>query len=86
MSNQHPHVPANLEQQHKLAKDLLRDARSGDPATSVRATTAPKKALAHLISCTSRRVGKPRRVQAFKASASEDFLAGPVATQRSKSA
>ena len=36
MSNQHPHVPANLEQQHKLAKDLLRDARSGDPAALAR--------------------------------------------------
>lgn len=36
MSNQDPHVPANLEQQHKLAKDLLRDARSGDPAALAR--------------------------------------------------
>ena len=27
MSDQHPRVPTNLEQQHKLAKDLLRDAR-----------------------------------------------------------
>ncbi len=31
MSNQHFHVPANLEQQHKLAKDLLGRAKDGDP-------------------------------------------------------
>lgn len=36
MSNQYPQVPANLEQQHKLAKDLLRDARNGDPAALAR--------------------------------------------------
>ena len=29
-------VPTNLEQQHKLAKDLLRDARDGDPAALAR--------------------------------------------------
>ena len=32
MADPHPHVPSNLEQQHKLAKDLLRDARDGDRA------------------------------------------------------
>jgi len=31
-----PRVPTNLEQQHKLAKDLLRDARDGDPAALAR--------------------------------------------------
>ena len=36
MSDQHPRVPTNLEQQHKLAKDLLRDARDGDPAALAR--------------------------------------------------
>jgi ankyrin repeat protein len=36
VSNQHPRVPANLEQQHKLAKDLLRDARDGDAAAVAR--------------------------------------------------
>ncbi len=36
MSNRQPHVPANLEQQHKLAKDLLREAKRGDPAALAR--------------------------------------------------
>ena len=36
MSAQHPRVPTNLEQQHKLAKNLLRDARAGDPAALAR--------------------------------------------------
>ena len=36
MSDQQPRVPTNLEQQHKLAKDLLRDARDGDPAALAR--------------------------------------------------
>jgi hypothetical protein len=36
VSDQYPHVPTNLEQQHKLAKDLLRDARDGDPAALAR--------------------------------------------------
>jgi ankyrin repeat protein len=36
VSNPHPLVPTNLEQQHKLAKDLLRDARNGDPAARAR--------------------------------------------------
>ena len=36
MSDQHPRVPTSLEQQHKLAKDLLRDARDGDPAALAR--------------------------------------------------
>jgi len=36
VSNQHPRVPTNLEQQHKLAKDLLSDARGGDPAALAR--------------------------------------------------
>lgn len=31
MSDQYPPVPTNLEQQHKRAKDLLREARDGDP-------------------------------------------------------
>jgi ankyrin repeat protein len=39
VSDQHPHVPANLEQQHKLAKDLLRQARRGDPAALGRLTS-----------------------------------------------
>jgi len=39
VSDQHPHVPANLEQQHKLAKDLLRAARRGDPAALGRLTS-----------------------------------------------
>jgi hypothetical protein len=30
------HIPANLEQQHKLAKDLIRTARDGDPAALAR--------------------------------------------------
>jgi ankyrin repeat protein len=34
--DQLPRVPANLEQQHKLAKDLLREARNGDPAALAR--------------------------------------------------
>jgi len=38
VSDQVPHVPANLEQQHKLAKDLLREARNGDPAALERLT------------------------------------------------
>src|SRR5688572_28635714 len=29
-------IPANLEQQHKLAKDLIRAARDGDPAALAR--------------------------------------------------
>ena len=36
MSEPHRRVSANLEQQHKLAKDLLRDARVGDPAAVAR--------------------------------------------------
>jgi hypothetical protein len=36
VADQRPRVPANLEQQHKLAKDLLRDARDGDPAALAR--------------------------------------------------
>ena len=36
MSDQHPRVPTNLEQQHKLAKDLLRHARDGDAAALAR--------------------------------------------------
>jgi ankyrin repeat protein len=36
VSDQHPRIPTNLEQQHKLAKDLLRDARDGDPAALAR--------------------------------------------------
>jgi len=36
VSDQQPHVPTNLEQQHELAKDLLRGARNGDPAALVR--------------------------------------------------
>jgi ankyrin repeat protein len=36
MSNQGSPGPANLEQQHKLAKDLLRQARSGDAAALTR--------------------------------------------------
>jgi ankyrin repeat protein len=36
VSDQQPPVPANLEQQHKLAKDLLRAARDGDPAALAR--------------------------------------------------
>ena len=39
MSDLHPHAPANLEQQHKLAKDLLRDAKNGDPAALARVTS-----------------------------------------------
>ena len=39
MSDQHPRVPTNLEQQHKLAKDLLRAARDGEPAAVARVTT-----------------------------------------------
>ena len=42
MSDQYPRVPTNLEQQHKLAKDLLHDARNGDPA----ATTPTPHAVA----------------------------------------
>jgi ankyrin repeat protein len=38
VSDPHPRVPANLEQQHKLAKDLLRDARDGDAAALARLT------------------------------------------------
>ena len=38
MSDLLPRVPTNLEQQHKLAKDLLRDARDGDPAALARLT------------------------------------------------
>ena len=34
-SNSSP-VPANLEQQHKLAKDLIRAARAGDPSALAR--------------------------------------------------
>ena len=37
--SQHPHVPTSLEQQHKLAKDLLRDARRGDLAALARLKT-----------------------------------------------
>lgn len=36
MSDQHPRVPTNLDQQHKLAKDLLRAARDGNPAALAR--------------------------------------------------
>jgi hypothetical protein len=36
VSDQHPRVPANLEQQHKLAKDLLREARNGEAAALAR--------------------------------------------------
>lgn len=36
MSDQQPRVPTNLEQQHKLAKDLLREARDGDAAALAR--------------------------------------------------
>lgn len=36
MFNRHPPVPANIEQPHKLAKDLLLDARRGDPAALAR--------------------------------------------------
>jgi ankyrin repeat protein len=36
VSDRHPHVPANLEQQHKLARDLLRGTRDGDPAALAR--------------------------------------------------
>jgi ankyrin repeat protein len=36
VSEQHHRVPANLEHQHKLAKDLLRDARTGDSAALAR--------------------------------------------------
>ena len=39
MSEQPRRVPANLEQQHRLAKDLLRDARAGDPAALARLTS-----------------------------------------------
>jgi ankyrin repeat protein len=39
VSDQRIRVPANLEQQHKLAKDLLRDARAGDPAALSRLTS-----------------------------------------------
>ena len=38
MSEQRP-APVNLEQQHKLAKDLLRNARSGDLAAVARVTS-----------------------------------------------
>ena len=38
MSSQHPRVPTNLEQQHKLAKDLLRAARAGEPSALARLT------------------------------------------------
>jgi len=43
-------VPANLEQQRKLAKDLIRDARDGDPAAlgrirAVRSDAAPSPSL-----------------------------------------
>ncbi|HEX5474696.1 MAG TPA: hypothetical protein VFX12_08560 [Vicinamibacterales bacterium] len=36
MSTRHPHTPTNLEQQRKLARDLLGDARNGDPAAIAR--------------------------------------------------
>ena len=36
MSDQHPPVATNLEQQHKRAKDLVRDARNGDSAALAR--------------------------------------------------
>ena len=36
MSEEPLRVPVNLEQQHKLAKDLLRDAKAGDPAALAR--------------------------------------------------
>jgi hypothetical protein len=36
VSDLHSHVPSNLEQQHKLAKDLLRGAKNGDPAAVAR--------------------------------------------------
>ncbi len=36
MSEQRPSVPATLEQQHELARDLLREARNGDPAAVAR--------------------------------------------------
>jgi ankyrin repeat protein len=38
VSHQHPHAATNLEQQHKRAKDLLRDALYGDPAALARVT------------------------------------------------
>jgi ankyrin repeat protein len=43
-------IPANLEQQHKLAKDLIRAARAGDPAAlarirAVRPAAAPARSL-----------------------------------------
>jgi ankyrin repeat protein len=36
VSDQHPPVPTNLEQQHKRAKDLFRAAVNGDPAALAR--------------------------------------------------
>jgi ankyrin repeat protein len=36
VSDRRPPVPTSLEQQHKLAKDLLHDARGGDPAALAR--------------------------------------------------
>jgi hypothetical protein len=36
VSDPHSRVPTNLEQQHKLAKDLLRAARHGEPAALAR--------------------------------------------------
>jgi len=41
VSDQHPRVPTNLEQQHKLAKDLLRDATAGRSASAGHHTTWP---------------------------------------------
>ena len=40
MSDHHARVPVNLEQQHKLAKDLLRSARGGDTAALARVQAA----------------------------------------------
>lgn len=39
MSEERVRVPANLEQQHKRAKELLREARHGDPAALARVTS-----------------------------------------------
>ena len=40
MSDQPSRLPTNLEQQHKRAKDLLREARNGDPAALARLNAA----------------------------------------------
>jgi hypothetical protein len=42
VSDQHPRIPTNLEQQHKLAKDLLRDTRDGDRAAIARLKAVPR--------------------------------------------